>query len=389
MPTQEQKIAIDRAVAKDELARINPHLPTPHILIGGLAVERYHTPRMSKDIDLICDFKIAQNLLEKLYPTIHWCCEDKNNNEYRPGYHIKHRHNSQKSEIIFGPKITERGMYKYLDWSDLAEDAQPFVHNEKTLTNILVPLPHALAYSKLVSVVGREETHEEKIQRDLNDFSNLTNHELFSLAKFWNLLNRYDTSGELRREFKNRSNKFPDALKGSCLHELAKLFLGLESLKREKLATLEANFTNLVRVMVVAKEIEKPEGELADAVERNFKNGVKYLFLISKSNVNKELEKYYHIFAAYQKINNPNEPLLNIKALPFDWNYCPIVFYQCDNEDKLHSAYRGSEVEGIAEYYERLPDEYAHTIAQSLLADAPEDVYPRRNSRLRRVRCRK
>ena len=55
---------IDRAIAKEELARINGVLKEPHLLIGGLAVQQYHVTRDSKDIDLICSFEIADEIIE-------------------------------------------------------------------------------------------------------------------------------------------------------------------------------------------------------------------------------------------------------------------------------------------------------------------------------------
>lgn len=369
------KHEIDRATAKDELARINNILCSPYLLIGGLAVQQYDKSRISKDIDLICDFATIQGLLESLYPSLEWEISDHTDDDYRPAYHIKHRHSDQ-SEIVFGPKVKERGNYEFLNWAELGVDAQPFMHKNISLPNILVPLPHALAYSKLVSVVGRQELNEEKIKKDLHDFSSLTNHELFSLAKFWNLLNRHDTLGSLRERFRDRSSRFPDVLKKSCLHSLTNLFSGPKYLSLEQLGILEGSVPNLVRVMVVADRIEKPEGSLGQAVEGNFAKKVEYLFLVSGSTAANEKEGYYKIFEAYQQIKSPGNKLVDIKALPFEWDDYPIIFYQCKGEDNSAViAFRGSGVkEGITTYYERVPSEYAHTIAKSLLADAPKDV---------------
>lgn len=371
MPRQE----IDRAAAKDELVRINGVLDTPYLLIGGLAVQQYDKSRISRDIDLICDFATIQGLLTALYPSMDWEIFDQTDDDYRPSYHIKHRH-ATKSEIVFGPKVKERGNYDFLDWTELSDGANPLVHKKVALANILVPLPHALAYSKLVSVVGRSEAHEEKIKQDLHDFSSLTNHELFSLAKFWNLLNRNDPTGGLRERFRDRSSRFLDVLKKSCLHALTNLFSGPKYLTLEQLGTLEASVPNLVRVMVVANRIDKPEGALGQAVEENFSKKIKYLFLVSGSTAAVEKEGYYKIFEAYQAIKSPNTRLVDIKALPFEWDDYPIIFYQCkDENDPAVIAFRGSDIrEGLTRYYERVPAEYAHTIAKSLLADAPKDV---------------
>lgn len=79
---------------------------------------------------------------------------------------------------------------------------------------------------------------------------------------------------------------------------------------------------------------------------------------------------------AYQQIKNPDAHLLDIKALPFEWDDYPIIFYHYkDQNQPAIVAFRGSDVKkGITKYYERVPAEYAHTIATSLLADAPKNV---------------
>lgn len=366
---------IDRAAAKDELVRINNILSVPYLLIGGLAVQQYDKSRISRDIDLICDFATIQNLLGDLYPNMDWEIFDQTDDDYRPAYHIKHRH-AERCDIVFGPKVKERGNYEFLDWAELGEGARPLVHKKEPLPNVLVPLPHALAYSKLVSVVGRNEAFEEKIKQDLNDFSSLTNHELFSLAKFWNLLNKHDPSGKLRELFRDKSSRFSEILRKSCLHSLTNLFSGPRYLTLEQLGNLESSVPNLVRVMIVANKIEKPEGPLGQAVEENFAKRVKYLFLVSGSTAEHEKVGYYKIFEAYQEIKSPGEKLVDIKALPFEWDDYPIIFYQCMDEDNpAVIAFRGSDIrEGITRYYERVPAEYAHTIAKSLLADAPKNI---------------
>ena len=82
---------IDRAVAKAELERINDLLAEPHLLIGGLAVQQYYSARISKDIDLVCDFDIAQHILDTLYPSLNWKVHDKQHDEYRPSFQIRHK----------------------------------------------------------------------------------------------------------------------------------------------------------------------------------------------------------------------------------------------------------------------------------------------------------
>lgn len=145
----------------------------------------------------------------------------------------------------------------------------------------------------------------------------------------------------------------------------------------EDLGGIELRLQNLKRVLVVANKIERPEGSLARAVESNFKKGVDYLFLISRSKAATEKTRYYKLFEAYASMSGADNSLLDIKALPFEWDDYPIIFYQTrDTKGILATiAFRGTELrEGIAEYYQRVPAEYAHTIATTLLSDAPSDV---------------
>lgn len=221
---------IERAIAKDELIRLDEILDSPYLLIGGLAVQQYCTTRISKDIDLICDFETVQDVIDKLYPTDQWNQIDSMNDDYRPSYILQYRFSKpgdDKIEIFFGPKVLERGGYEYIEWEELSRNARPFKHKKETLSKILVPLPHALAYSKLVSFSSRQEAMEEKINQDISDFANLTNHHSFSLAEFWDLLNSHDPHGTLRERFRTRISRYADNAKKSCLYGLSMLFIDL------------------------------------------------------------------------------------------------------------------------------------------------------------------
>src|SRR5439155_709963 len=146
-----------------------------------------------------------------------------------------------------------------------------------------------------------------------------------------------------------------------CLNELTGLFSGPQYVTVDQLATIEGSVQDLVRVMVVANTIEKPEGSLGRAVEHNFARNVEYLFLISSSKAADEKERYFKIFEAYKQIRNPKSQLLDIKALPFEWDDYPIVFYQYRDPNAVLAsvAFRGSELrEGITKFYERVPSEY-------------------------------
>lgn len=218
------KKPIGIATAKAELARINDNLEAPHLLIGGLAVQQYQPTRNSKDIDLICDFERLQKLLSALYPNKEWKIEDERDDEYRPSYRITHKHSQELGEIIFGPKISERGSYKYLNWDILAEGARPFRYGKRLLDKILVPAPHALAYSKFISFIARVEENPSKGAQDLRDFADLTNSHEFLSERFHGLINSADKDRKLIDEFRLKSDLYQEVLSGSHLHDLASLF---------------------------------------------------------------------------------------------------------------------------------------------------------------------
>lgn len=256
-----QKIA--RAVAKDELARLNGILEKPHILIGGLAVQQYVSSRESVDIDLLCDFSTIQDIIKKLYPLKDWYVEEINKDDYRPSFVIKHRH-KPIGNILFGPKVRERGSYKYLDWDELTEGAKPFAHAGKELSNILVPTLHALTYSKLVSVIGRDEKNGQKIQQDLSDFSDLINCPDFSLASFYDLLLKNDDTGSVREQFRFRAQKFPQALSGCCLASLSEMFMQAAPVTRG----VSAPATRILTVYLAGPHANVQRNRaIADAIE--------------------------------------------------------------------------------------------------------------------------
>jgi nucleoside 2-deoxyribosyltransferase len=213
---------IDRAIAKEELERINEVLDAPHLLIGGLAVQQYYSARLSKDIDLVCDFETAQRILDKLYPSRDWMVQDKRQDEYRPSFRIKHRF-EEKGTIIFGPKISERAPYNHLDWESLQNGALPFRTNKGPLNNILVPSSHALAYTKFISFLGRQSP-ESKVKADLKDLTDLTNYELFSASSFYDLLRKTKSFDELIDNFRIKCKSYSEVIKNSCLYGLAEMF---------------------------------------------------------------------------------------------------------------------------------------------------------------------
>jgi hypothetical protein len=225
---------IDRAVAKAELKRINDVLAEPHLLIGGLAIQQYYSARISKDIDLVCDFDVAQHILDTLYPSRDWKVYDKQNDEYRPSFQIRHKV-EDIGTIIFGPKISERPPYNHIDWERLKEGAQPFVTAAGLLEKILVPAAHALAYTKFISFLGRHAP-EDKVKADLKDFADITNHENFSVSLFYDLLRRSKSFEELSESFRAKASNYTATLESSCLSALAPMFMPTPILESSKLS---------------------------------------------------------------------------------------------------------------------------------------------------------
>lgn len=179
---------IDIAVAKESLKNINEALDTPHMLIGGLAVEQYYKGRDSQDIDLVCDHKTAKALL-RLFPNNDWDIEDHNDDAYRPSYIITHQI-KEGIVIRFGPKISEREPYNYLNWEDFRDGSIPFKYKNIKYNNILIPTAESLAFTKLVSSVERKEKSKPKSMQDFEDYINLSNHKSFNINKFVYLLKK-------------------------------------------------------------------------------------------------------------------------------------------------------------------------------------------------------
>jgi hypothetical protein len=213
---------IERAIAAKELSRINATLASPHLLIGGLAVQQYHVARTSHDIDLVCSFAVAQSLLTELYPSGSWRIEDKRRDDYRPAYEITHRF-EQLGTIKFGPKIAQREPYEHINWSALIQRSRPYVGAEGELPNIRVPSPDGLAFTKLISFVSRLD-QEKKARADLADFVDLTNHNAFSASHLLDLLRGTGMCDELMSRFRRASRPYREIVEDSCLFSLSQLF---------------------------------------------------------------------------------------------------------------------------------------------------------------------
>lgn len=167
---------------------------------------------------------------------------------------------------------------------------------------------------------------------------------------------------------------------------LAYLIIGRNDLGRffsvERLGLIEKDLESLDRVIVAADHVERPDSILANAVEDNMRQGVSYLFLVSKSRAEKELSSYYLFFEAIARVTtidrNMAAKLIKIQKLPYDWSGPPYIFYRYRDETKKHyrtDGYRGNQNgKGIAEFYEKLPENQALMICSALLEAAPENI---------------
>lgn len=152
----------------------------------------------------------------------------------------------------------------------------------------------------------------------------------------------------------------------------------------DELGAIERDLIGLKRVIVIADHVEKPQSTLAEAVQNNMGEGVEYLFLVSSSKAEEELDSFYLIFEAYAKIaakelQVDKSALIKIKQLPYDWNNYPYILYQCMSESNpaelVTYAFRGNELgKGISAQYESVVGADAHTIASAITSGAPETI---------------
>lgn len=223
MAERKNKI-IERAVAKNEIERINTFLSKPHLLIGGLAVEQYVASRDSKDIDIICSFEDSLKIIRNLFPSKDWDIKEPNNDDYRPSYIIT----SSVDDIVvyLGPKISEREAYNYLEWEELKKTGIKYKgKNGVELENIIIPNVTQLAFTKLLSFIS-EGRKDIKAAQDLEDFCNLTNNPDFSLKEFYGLLKKTKNSDEIIDFFYDKSKRFETTIRTSCIYDISTLFRG-------------------------------------------------------------------------------------------------------------------------------------------------------------------
>jgi hypothetical protein len=219
---------IELQIARDQLVRINDKLDTPHLLIGGLAVQRYVPMRDSKDIDLVCDSETSRMLARELFPTADWDIVT-NDDEYRPTLTVRHR-SLDMGEIIFGPKITERDAYTFINWDQLLASGVPFElalpgDTKRVLERIVIPCCASLAFTKLISFLSRNKSHTKKRNQDLQDFADLTNNESFRLIRLISVIQRAGAGDYIRSNFLLTPEELA-VLGGSSILRVSDIFSG-------------------------------------------------------------------------------------------------------------------------------------------------------------------
>ena len=187
---------MDEHNAKMELLRLNSFLEERVLLIGGLAVRHYFPGRSSKDLDLVCSLDQQKKLQATAYPTAEYENEE-HQTDLRP--ELVYKNLKTGSLIYLGPKIIERPPYDFIDYSYFYENSVPFPYDGKLANNIQVPAAYVLAYSKLLSFISRRDG--PKGIKDLDDFSNLTNHQSFSLNRFIAFVERLGATDHIRNFF--------------------------------------------------------------------------------------------------------------------------------------------------------------------------------------------
>jgi SAM-dependent methyltransferase len=145
---------------------------------------------------------VARALVEQLYPSDQWKVEEANNDETRPSYRIYPLiSQADLYRIEIGPKILERAPYEYIGWEELMIGAQLFKHKNYELKNILVPSAATLAFSKIISYMGRSRQQIVKRNQDLKDVVDLSNHESFKMHELYSLIGGDELREKIKKDF--------------------------------------------------------------------------------------------------------------------------------------------------------------------------------------------
>lgn len=223
---------INLAEAKFQITRISEFVDAPLFLVGGLAVNQYVKTRNSRDIDLICSDNTAKQIINNLYPSNDWNYSDENDDDYKPSFVITHKIKTDYPVIKFGPKIIERGMYKYINFDD-CNDSQAFKYKNISYENIRVPSIEFLCYMKIVSFLGRDISKNEKILKDLKDIEDLCNNDSFKLGIFLNLIRKNKLEDIIHKEFPQRLSLINEEIDFCNFGIITKMFYNCINIKHE------------------------------------------------------------------------------------------------------------------------------------------------------------
>lgn len=196
---------------------------------------------------------------------------------------------------------------------------------------------------------------------------------------------------EVRKIFSFR-RQFLQAKASSCFQPIATKIPDV--LDRETWAHFEGNLENLTQVIVVADIVQRPQDSLLEAVIKNFQRKVEYTFLVSASNAGTALHGYVEVFQALAQaaikqhdLDCKVDDLVNIEALPDEWNGVPFVFYRLNSNNNSSAtgrrtlAFFGNRINaGIADCYQSLPPEVADALATALVSGAPRPIVEKLNS---------
>ncbi len=221
----------DEHNAKTELLRLQEYLEDPVLLIGGLAVQQYHRARASRDIDLVCTLEQLKTLESNAYPSQTYAHEE-SQNDLRPN--VVYQNLITGVKIYLGPKILEREPYPFIHYKHYTEDARWFTYDDKVCGNILVPSPHHLAFSKLISHISRRQ--KKKGEQDLSDFCNLSNHKDFSLNYFLAYITKVKAEEHVSKHFSDCDFTEDEltTLRSSAAFRVNDFFGGLRTVKHKK-----------------------------------------------------------------------------------------------------------------------------------------------------------
>lgn len=177
-------MTIPLADAIDKLSDINDLLESPHLLIGGLAVERYWRGRDSHDIDLFCTYKTSKAIINSVFPSGEWDTESETGDPRHPKYIFTKKNTEPPVKVVFDPRFLEEDPYASIAWSTVKMLASPYPYGSETLDNILIPSAGALAFLKLLSYTQRSRDRVEKRNQDLQDVVDLTNYRHYAELHF-------------------------------------------------------------------------------------------------------------------------------------------------------------------------------------------------------------